>query len=94
MDRMGRGYSFEALRAKILFTEGAQFKKTKQSPKFARRSSDYAEVGFNKMHMDDLLVRFKWSDYDNENQHESEPEVVNYGASISTLIQLIEEGKL
>ena len=94
MDRVGRGYSFEALRAKILFTEGAQFKKTKQSPKFARRSSDYAEVGFNKMHMDDLLVRFKWSDYDNKNQHESEPEVVNYGASISTLTQLIEEGKL
>ena len=26
MNRLGRGYSFEALRAKILFTEGAHFK--------------------------------------------------------------------
>ena len=46
MDHMGRGYSFEALRAKILFTEGA----------------DFTEI--------------------------------NFGADISTLVRLIEEGKL
>jgi transposase len=37
MNRLGRGYSFEALRAKILFAEGA-FKKQLIRPKFERRS--------------------------------------------------------
>ncbi|MEO7326472.1 MAG: ISL3 family transposase, partial [Dokdonella sp.] len=36
MNRLGRGYSFEALRAKILFTEGAH-KHTLSRPKFERR---------------------------------------------------------
>ncbi|MFX8262299.1 transposase, partial [Acinetobacter baumannii] len=36
MNRLGRGYSFEALRAKILFTEGAH-KKSLVKPKFERR---------------------------------------------------------
>jgi transposase len=36
MNRLGRGYSFEALRAKILFTEGAHKHKLSR-PKFERR---------------------------------------------------------
>jgi transposase len=36
MNRLGRGYSFEALRAKILPAEGA-FKRTNSRPTFARR---------------------------------------------------------
>lgn len=36
MNRLGRGYSFEALRAKILFAEGA-FKRTNSRPKSERR---------------------------------------------------------
>jgi transposase len=36
MNRLGRGYSFGALRAKIVFAEGA-FKSTNSRPKFARR---------------------------------------------------------
>ena len=36
MNRPGRGYSFEALRAKILFTEGAHKHKLSR-PKFERR---------------------------------------------------------
>lgn len=36
MNRLGRGYSFEALRAKILFTEGVQ-KHGRTKPKFERR---------------------------------------------------------
>lgn len=36
MDRLGRGYSFEALRAKILFTEGAHAHKQKR-PRFERK---------------------------------------------------------
>lgn len=46
MDRLGRGYSFEALRAKILFAEGA-FKKQLIRPKFERRNTpDYAFAGY------------------------------------------------
>lgn len=36
MNRLGRGYSFEALRAKILFTEGAHKHKLSR-PKFERK---------------------------------------------------------
>ncbi|OYY09296.1 MAG: ISL3 family transposase [Polynucleobacter sp. 35-46-11] len=42
-NRKGRGYSFEALRAKMLFSEGL-FKKEKVKPKFNRRRQE--EVGF------------------------------------------------
>lgn len=39
MNRLGRGYSFDALRAKILFPQGA-FKTEKKRPKFERRPVD------------------------------------------------------
>lgn len=45
MDRLGRGYSFEALRAKILFSEGVHKNKLKR-PKFEKRSK---QMG-NAMH--------------------------------------------
>lgn len=35
IDRLGRGYSFEALRAKILYTKGIH--REKKRPKFSRR---------------------------------------------------------
>lgn len=38
MNRLGRGYSFEALRAKILFAEGA-YRIEKKRPKFQRRDA-------------------------------------------------------
>jgi len=44
INRVGRGYSFEALRAKILFTKGAH-KVVKQAPKFERRDPN----SFSKM---------------------------------------------
>lgn len=74
MNRLGRGYSFDALRAKILFTEGIQ-KKTK--PKFERRRE---EPVFG------MLVAESSTRY-------AETEK-NYGADISTLIRMLEEGKL
>src|ERR1700681_3907586 len=43
MNRLGRGYSFEALRAKVLFTEGVS--KVKK-PKFQRPASDEGEAAF------------------------------------------------
>jgi len=45
MNRLGRGYSFEALRAKILFTEGIHSRKQAR-PKFERkRASEPVEMG-------------------------------------------------
>ena len=38
MTRLGRGYSFEALRAKILFTEGVH---NKVKPKFRREPAEH-----------------------------------------------------
>ncbi len=43
MNRLGRGYSFEALRAKILFAEGAH-KRANSRPKFERKAKSHAEA--------------------------------------------------
>lgn len=82
MNRLGRGYSFEALRAKILFTEGVS--KIKR-PKFQRPENRSARDGaynhfstFSKMGPSTVSA-------------ESE---INYGADISTLVRMIEEGLL
>lgn len=45
MNRLGRGYSFEALRAKILFSEGAH-KIVKPRPKFERRVMERESIGY------------------------------------------------
>ncbi len=93
MDRMGRGYSFEALRAKILFTEGAHFKKM-QRPKFERKS---AELGYGlptERVMHDQLFTMSRMTFDTKNQHEAKETEINFGADISTLVRLIEDGKL
>lgn len=81
MDRLGRGYSFEALRAKILFSEGVHKDKLKR-PKFEKRSK---QLG-NTMYRMALA-----SDYANEDFYDSsEKQVVgNYGADISILIKKI-----
>lgn len=77
MNRLGRGYSFEALRAKLLFTEGAH-KRTMSRPKFQRRSET---VVFGHMTTCDISIG-------------TEDLEKNYGADISTLIQMIENGEL
>ncbi len=82
MNRLGRGYSFEALRAKILFTEGAH-KVIQPKPKFQRRSIGFATKGT----MYDSMMYGVPS----TQQEESEK---NYGADISTLIRMIENGEL
>lgn len=74
VNRCGRGYSFEALRAKILFSAGAH---KIVRPKFQRRDSamdsGVFEYGVNPMRTTDMLQRPK-----------------NYGTDISTLLTLIE----
>jgi len=98
MNRLGRGYSFEALRAKILFSEGA-FKTEKKRPKFERKPANQVaerNIGYSLVtNMDDgeyldipaLLRRSTEGD-------ESTEELVNYGVDISTITALIEKGLL
>lgn len=80
MNRLGRGYSFEALRAKILFAEGSH--KIKR-PNFRRRRTD--------MVMSEAMMarstRYMLTTAD-------EGREINYGADLSTLVRLIEEGSL
>ena len=93
MDRMGRGYSFEALRAKILFTEGAHFKK-KQRPKFERKSGELGYGLPTERVMYDKLFTMSRMTFETPNQHGAQETEINFGADISTLVRLIEEGKL
>ena len=79
MNRLGRGYSFEALRAKILFTEGvAKTKKPKfQRPRYEEPMAAYeCFTTFSKMGP----------------STNSEERELNFGADISTLVRMIEEG--
>lgn len=93
MDRMGRGYSFEALRAKILFTEGVHFKK-KQCPKFERKGVEWGYGLPPERLMYDQLFTISRMTFDTLNQKATKETEINYGASISTLVRLIEDGKL
>jgi transposase len=80
MNRLGRGYSFEALRAKILFTEGVC--KIKE-PKFKRA-----------IQVEDMMVPFFYTTSRTTPSTISTGREINYGADISTLVRLIEEGKI
>lgn len=96
MDRIGRGYSFEALRAKILFTEGAHKHKLSR-PKFERMRDvepDYGipadAVGHCAFVAEPAIARpLKVA-----KPHELHEPPKNYGADINTLIELLEAGKL
>lgn len=79
MNRLGRGYSFEALRAKILFAEGA-FKKQIIRTKF-ERCPESSTQEFAKVQM-------------MTHQHETQAQELNYGPDISTLARMIESGQL
>jgi transposase len=88
MDRLGRGYSFEALRAKILFAEGA-FKKQIIRPKFARRREEPAAGALTVGYM-----TFGGEAPKRSNQHVEIEREVNFGVDISTLTRLIESGEI
>lgn len=77
MNHVGRGYSFEALRAKILFTQG--YRKVKRKKKFKE-----VEVTFRKMLPDQLP---NWAQTGYEWVYEE-----IYGADFSTLIKAMEKG--
>lgn len=82
MNRIGRGYSFEALRAKILFTEGPQKHKTAR-PKFER---------VNRREPFVMMRAMSALSYDVQVWDDDEPER-NLGVDIERLTVLIETGQ-
>lgn len=108
MDRLGRGYSFEALRAKILFAEGAHKHKLSR-PKLEReerrqaaaeRAMRYGLPGnLENVEMEGAFARMvpaptpESKPYVPKSKEPEKPEK-NYGADISTLIRMIENGEL
>lgn len=100
MNRLGRGYSFEALRAKILFTECAHKHKLSR-PKFERKREPVSVRGY-ELFADDS-VRYGLPTLARvvpppvlkaAEPHQDETPEENYGADINTLIRLLEEGRL
>lgn len=97
MNRLGRGYSFEALRAKILFTEGVHKHKLSRS-KFEQRSEPELAAAEDVMGYgvpDDTMG------YGLPPRHFGKAVLTprkitpkNYGANINTLIELLESGRL
>ncbi len=80
INRMGRGYSFDALRAKILFTEGVP---KAQRPRYNRRMMVMNEINYRSMDMLKDVFRMDAAD-----------EYVSPGMPLSTLIDLIERGEI
>lgn len=80
IDRMGRGYSFEALRAKVLYTKGVQ---TIKRQKFQRRQQPIYDQNVFFNHMGRSV-----------SSTQIEERAINYGADISTLVRMIETGQL
>ena len=79
MNRVGRGYSFEALRAKILFTEGLH-RRLHARPKFKRLRDTNFDMGAPTEHA-------------NSRSTPNELNGRLLGADISTLTELIEGGQ-
>lgn len=80
MNRLGRGYSFEALRAKVLYTN--KLHKTKK-PRLVRRNKEVSA------HYSMMLSR-EISPYMNEPTNEASQDL-NFGVDIPTLISLLED---
>jgi transposase len=109
MNRLGRGYSFEALRAKILFSEGAH-KHKNAKPKFERREQPKERIPKEEIAMSrfmrttDDFAGFAMVGIQDIARATREPKLPsstqlgqnekNYGADISTLIRLIENSEL
>jgi transposase len=81
MNRLGRGYSFEALRAKILFSEGAH-KVIQPRPKFERRE-EFMSMSYAMFSLGDSLPSTRTVE-----------KAKNYGADLSTLARMIERGEI
>lgn len=81
MNRLGRGYSFEALRAKILFSESIH--KVKR-PAFKRKPRQTPSMEDAMMHRSYYFGRSMEAQEDRER---------NYGADINLRVEQLESGK-
>ncbi len=81
MNRLGRGYSFEALRAKMLFTEGLV---KERKPRYQKRLDDYEHRDYNFPMFD------KWPPVGLVREHSEQL----LGIDISTLVEKLEKGEL
>lgn len=105
MNRLGRGYSFEALRAKILFAEGAHKHKNSR-PKFERKEPPKVKLpnmrNFGLMVAEPEASYGLMTDFDFAEPPKGKPAPStnldqpekNYGVSISTLAKMIADGTL
>lgn len=100
MNRLGRGYSFEVLRAKILFTEGAHKHKLSRL-KFERRREPELVVAKEVMgyslllgYLGKAVLTPRKNMSKAEHSHEPLGSTKNYGANIKKLIELLESGRL
>ena len=92
MNRLGRSYSFEALRAKILFAEGAHKHKNSR-PKFERKEKERIERMPDEFALFSAGVPFETEPKQAPSIKSYKPKK-NYGVDISTLAALIESGEL
>ncbi len=100
MNRIGRGYSFDALRARILLTNGIHGNKQKR-PRFERHGEPVPvemgyglsgdAIGYGLSVMEKVRPMHAPEAYD---PHKHEKRDKNYGADISTLIHMIGAGEL
>jgi len=96
MNRRGRGYSFEALRAKILFAEGAHKHKNSR-PKFERRAKERIEAVREYGIFEDSLTGALGRSIPKPRPVPSPPEFEppkNYGVDISTLTRMLENDSI
>ena len=82
MNRLGRGYSFEALRVKILFSEGA-LKKDLKRPKFELMAERF------ERNIPGFALGFMAAP-----SYTAQAQEIYYGADIATLTRLIEAGEI
>lgn len=96
MNRLGRGYSFEALRARILFAEEGAHKHKLSRPKLERKERLQAEPEPVMGDSFASMVPESASEPKSYIPKSTEPEKPdkNYGADISILIRMIENGEL
>lgn len=85
MNRSGRGYSFEALRANILFSKGTHNLEYKK-PKSEWRGREIPTM--NKMCLTPDSFNYEWPPSTQKREI-----IGNYGADISTLIEKAEKGE-
>jgi hypothetical protein len=89
IDRMGRSYGFESIRAKVLYSSNIHL--INRKPKFNKKRSSSSYMGDDMVMERSVTFSMSKSLYQNQKQ---EFEEINYGVSIDKLAEMLESGKL